>query len=204
MTLYALKPQFQHLLKPLVRALADARVTANQITLAAAIGSAAVAMIVIWAAEMRWVFLLLPVWLLLRMGFNVIDGMLAREYRQQSRLGVYLNEICDVVSDAVLYAPIAMIEPFGLLGIALVIFLAALAEFAGVLGQTIGASRRYDGPLGKSDRALVFGVLGFWIGIGAPLPGWLGWIVPTVAVLLVVTVINRVRAGLREVAAKTC
>ena len=48
----------------------------------------------------------------------------------------------------------------------------------------VGASRRYDGPLGKSDRALVFGTLGFWIGIRAPLPAWLGAIVPVVAALL--------------------
>jgi CDP-diacylglycerol--glycerol-3-phosphate 3-phosphatidyltransferase len=82
------------------------------------------------------------------------------------------------------------------------IFLAALTEFAGVLGPTVGSSRRYDGPLGKSDRALVFGALGLWIGIGGPLPSWIGWIVPMIVVLLVLTVANRVYAGLREVAAK--
>jgi len=202
MTLYALKPQFQDLLKPLVRGLSDTRITANQVTLAAAVGSAIIAMIIIAAAEKRWIFLLLPVWFILRMGLNAIDGMLARDHRQESRLGAYLNEICDVVSDAVLVAPIAMVEPFGVLGIALLIFLAALTEFAGVLGQTVGSSRRYDGPLGKGDRALVFGALGLWIGIGAPLPTWFGWIVPVIAMLLVVTVVNRVRAGLREVAAK--
>src|SRR5262249_32184650 len=202
MTLYALKPQFQHLLKPLVRGLSDTRITANQVTLAAAIGSAIVAMIIIAAAEARWVFLLLPVWLILRMGLNAIDGMLAREHRQESRLGSYLNEICDVVSDAMLIAPIAMVEPFGVLGVALLIFLAALTEFAGVLGQAVGFSRRYDGPLGKSDRALVFGALGLWIGIGGPLPNWLGWIVPMIALLLVITVVNRVYAGLREAAVK--
>jgi len=48
----------------------------------------------------------------------------------------------------------------------------------------------------------VFGALGLWIGIGAPLPGWFGWIVPMIALLLVLTVVNRVYAGLREVAAK--
>jgi phosphatidylglycerophosphate synthase len=202
MTLYALKPQFQNLLKPLVRELSDTRITANQVTLAAAIGSAIVAMIIIAAAETRWAFLLLPVWLIVRMGLNAIDGMMAREYRQESRLGAYLNEICDVVSDAMLVAPFAMVEPFGVSGVALLIFLAALTEFAGVLGQTVGSSRRYDGPLGKSDRALVFGALGLWIGIGVPLPGWLGWIVPIIAALLVVTVVNRVSAGLREVASK--
>ncbi|SRR6266545_2466891 len=198
MTLYALKPRFQGLLRPLVARLAAAGVTANQVTVAAAAGSVGVALIVIICAEHRAVFLLLPLWLFVRMGLNAIDGMLAREFGQQSRLGAYLNELCDVVSDAALYAPFAMVEPFGPLGIAAVIFLSALTEFAGVLGPTVGASRGYDGPLGKSDRALVFGALGFWVGIGAPLPAWLGWLMTLISLLLVITIINRVRNGLAE------
>ena len=39
-------------------------------------------------------------------------------------------------------------------------------------GPTVGASRRYDGPLGKSDRAFVFGALGLWVALGGPLPAW--------------------------------
>ncbi|MET0923796.1 MAG: CDP-alcohol phosphatidyltransferase family protein [Xanthobacteraceae bacterium] len=198
MTLYALKPRFQGLLRPLVARLASAGVTANQVTVAAALGSVGVAAIVIVYADQRSVFLLLPLWLFLRMGLNAIDGMLAREFAQKSRLGAYLNEICDVVSDAALYAPFAVIAPFGVLGVGTVIFLSALSELAGVLGQTVGASRRYDGPMGKSDRALVFGALGFWVGIGAPLPAWLGWLMALISLLLVITIINRVRSGLAE------
>jgi phosphatidylglycerophosphate synthase len=132
------------------------------------------------------------------MGLNAIDGMLAREFGQQSRLGAYLNEICDVMSDAALYAPFAVVAPFDVLGIAVVIFLAALTEFAGVLGAMVGASRRYDGPMGKSDRALVFGALGLWIGVGAPMPHWLGWLPALLSLLLVMTMVNRVRGGLAE------
>lgn len=199
MTLYALKPRFQDLLRPVVARLAAAGVTANQVTVGAALGSVGIALIVIWAAEQRVVFLLLPLWLFVRMGLNAVDGMLAREFGQKSRLGAYLNEICDVVSDAALYAPFALVEPFGVIGIAAVIFLSVLSEFAGVLGQSVGASRRYDGPMGKSDRALAFGALGFWIAIGAPLPQWFAWLLALMSVLLVITIVNRVRAGLAEV-----
>jgi CDP-diacylglycerol--glycerol-3-phosphate 3-phosphatidyltransferase len=79
-----------------------------------------------------------------------------------------------------------------------VILLSTLAEFAGVLGPTVGASRRYDGPLGKSDRALVFGALGIWIALGGALPGWLFWLMPLLGLFLLVTTANRVRAGLAE------
>ena len=46
------------------------------------------------------------------MAFNAIDGMLAREFGQKSRLGAYLNELTDVVSDAALYLPFAWLPPF--------------------------------------------------------------------------------------------
>ena len=197
-TLYSLKPRFQALLRPLAGTLVRAGITANQVTLAAALGSIVVGVIIALCAPARWPFLLLPIWLFLRMALNALDGMLAREFGQKSALGAYLNEICDVVSDAALYLPVAVIAPFTLPMAALVVFLAALSEFAGVLGVMVGASRRYDGPMGKSDRALVFGALGLWIGIGGALPPWLAWLLPLVAALIALNIVNRVRRGLAE------
>lgn len=197
-TLYALKPRFQGLLRPLVAKLAAAGITANMVTLAAAFGSVAIGAIVIALLPWHWPFVFLPLWLFVRMALNAIDGMLARDFGQKSSLGAYLNEICDVVSDAALYAPFAWLSPFGALTTAIVILLAALTEFAGVLGPTVGATRRYDGPLGKSDRAFVFGALGLWVGVGGALPAWTYWIMVAVAVLLALTVANRVRRGLAE------
>jgi CDP-diacylglycerol--glycerol-3-phosphate 3-phosphatidyltransferase len=133
-----------------------------------------------------------------RMALNAVDGMLAREFHQRSSLGAYLNELCDVVSDAALYAPFAWLAPFSPGWVAAVIVLAGLSEFAGVLGTTIGASRRYDGPMGKSDRAFVFGALGLWTALTPALPGWTEWLMPLLAVSLVLTITNRVRAGLAE------
>jgi len=201
-TLYALKPRFQALLRPLVRRLAAAGITANQVTVAAAGGSVLVGILVAVCAGRHGLFLLLPFWLFVRMALNAVDGMLAREFGQQSRLGAYLNELCDVVSDAALLLPFAMLPVFGPLVVGIVAVLAAVSELAGVMGQTIGASRRYDGPFGKSDRAFVFGALATWIGVGAPLPGWLYWLMPVAAVALAVTTINRVRAGLAEAASR--
>jgi CDP-diacylglycerol--glycerol-3-phosphate 3-phosphatidyltransferase len=198
MSIYALKPRFQAALRPLVRSLADMGVTANQVTVAATLGSMAVGALLAWRANLYVLFLLLPVWLFLRMALNAIDGMLAREHGQKSKLGAYLNELGDVVSDAALYAPFALVPPFAPVWVGAVVVLSAFTELAGVLGQTVEASRRYDGPLGKSDRAVVFGALGFCIGIGGPLPYWLGWLMPLLAVLLVVTIVNRARAGLAE------
>ncbi|HTP98639.1 MAG TPA: CDP-alcohol phosphatidyltransferase family protein [Casimicrobiaceae bacterium] len=197
-TIYALKPKFQSLLRPLTTALARAGATANQVTLAACIVSVAVGAFVAWQAPARWPFLLVPVWMFLRMGFNAIDGMLAREFGQKSRLGAYLNELTDVVSDAALYFPFAQVSPLSPFWTGLVIVLAVISEFAGALGATVGASRRYDGPMGKSDRAFMFGAMGLWIGMTDSLPEWAAYVMPLIAAMLALTIVNRVSRGLAE------
>jgi CDP-diacylglycerol--glycerol-3-phosphate 3-phosphatidyltransferase len=199
-SVYGLKPRFQGLLRPAVDRLAAAAVTANQVTVTAAVGSLAVGMAAAFWAGRRPIFLLVAVWFLVRMGLNAVDGMLAREHDQKSRLGAYLNELGDVVSDAALYAPFALVPPFGPAWVGVVVVLAIATEFAGALGPMIGASRHYEGPLGKSDRAVVFGVLALWIGVGGPLPGWLALLLPALAGLALATAANRVRAGLAEAA----
>jgi CDP-diacylglycerol--glycerol-3-phosphate 3-phosphatidyltransferase len=198
MSIYALKPRFQSLLRPLTASLARAGVTANQVTIAACVVSVALGAFVAWRAPARWPFLLVPLWMFLRMAFNAIDGMLAREFGQKSKLGAYLNELTDVVSDSCLYLPFALIAPFSPLWVGVVIVLAVVSELAGVLGLMVGASRRYDGPMGKSDRAFVFGALGLWIGLTAALPAWVAYVMPIVALALAATVVNRVRRGLEE------
>jgi len=124
--------------------------------------------------------------------------MLAREFGQQSRLGAYLNELTDVIADSALFLPFALIPGVNLLLILLVTLGAIFSEYAGVLGPMVGASRRYDGPMGKSDRALVFGVIGAGVAVGWFAPLWINIILALVAALLVYTVINRVRRGLAE------
>jgi CDP-diacylglycerol--glycerol-3-phosphate 3-phosphatidyltransferase len=198
MTVYTLKPRFQNLLRPVVAPLPRIGITANMVTVVAALGSVLIGGVAARFAESRRVFLIIPVWLLVRMALNAIDGMLAREFHQKSVLGGYLNEIGDIVSDAALYAPFALVAPFGWPGIGLVIVLSIITEFAGAIGPTLGASRRYDGPMGKSDRAVVFGALGLWVGLRAPMPAWLGWAAPMLSALLVLTVVNRVRSGIGE------
>ena len=201
-SIYDLKPAFQNLLRPLVRGLAHAGVTANQVTLAAMALSFVTGAVIALNPTQTGSLLLLPLVMFLRMALNAIDGMLAREHNQKSRLGAVLNELCDVLSDAALYLPLALVAGFGgKYGAALIVvivLLATVSEMTGVLMQTLGASRRYDGPMGKSDRAFIVGALGLAIGLGVPTGLWLTGVLVAVAVLLVFTIINRARRGLAE------
>ena len=200
MSLYALKPRFQALLRPTARALHGLGLSANQAT----VGTCAASLLLgcglalaAHAGQLRW-FLLLPLWLLLRIALNAIDGMLAREFGQISTLGAYLNELSDLLSDAALYLPFAFLPEAGSALTFLVIFLANVSEMAGVLGAVTGQRRRNDGPMGKSDRALVFGLLGLFLGAGVAPGVWLSAVMALVALLLLLTIANRVRQGIAE------
>jgi len=198
-SIYSLKPRFQAILRPLARALASAGVRANHVTLLACALSIVTGVLVCAHIENRRWLLVLPVFLFVRMAMNALDGMLAREFGQKSDLGAYLNELTDVISDAFLYLPFAYLAEFSALWIGAVIWLAALSEMTGAVAVMTGASRRYDGPMGKSDRAFAFGALALILGlVNVALPG-VGWVVPKLTALaLAATVVNRVRSGLAE------
>lgn len=198
MTIYDLKPAFQNLLRPTCRRLAHAGVTANQVTVAALIISLVVGGAFALNPTSPWAAFLIPVWLFLRMALNAIDGMLAREHGMQSELGGILNELSDVAADAALYLPFALVPGISAPLIVGIVILSILTEMAGVVAVQIGASRRYDGPMGKSDRAFVFGLLALLIGLGLKLQPWANAALGIVAVLTVLTVFNRSSKALRE------
>jgi CDP-diacylglycerol--glycerol-3-phosphate 3-phosphatidyltransferase len=129
-------------------------------------------------------------------GFGSTALMLAREFGQRSTLGAYLNELCDQVADAALYLPFAFLPQLGGALPVLVVVLAHLAEMAGVLAVASTGERRNDGPMGKSDRAFVFSLLGLLLGFGVTPGAWLAWVLVVVALLLLLTVVNRIRRGL--------
>lgn len=201
-SVYDLKPRFQSLLRPIVHALARGGVTANQVTIAALVLSLATGgAVAIWPEE-RWPLLILPAVLFARMALNAIDGMLAREHGMKSALGAILNELGDVVADAGMYLPLALVPGFDARLVVAIVLLAVMSEMTGVVGVQIGASRRYDGPSGKSDRAFVFGLVALLLGLGVPASWWVKALLAMIVVLLMVTIFNRARAALREVSGK--
>jgi CDP-diacylglycerol--glycerol-3-phosphate 3-phosphatidyltransferase len=192
-TIYDLKPRFQALLRPVVSACARSGITANQVTLAALFLSLAHGA---WLALMpasRWPFLLLPVTLFLRMALNAVDGMLAREHNMKSAAGAVLNELADVISDAALYLPFALVAGVNAPLVVLAVVLGIVGEMAGALGPMLGVERRYDGPFGKSDRAFAFGFLAFLIGLGLTPGTWTTIYLAVLLGLAALTVLNRAR-----------
>jgi CDP-diacylglycerol--glycerol-3-phosphate 3-phosphatidyltransferase len=190
-TIYDLKPQFQNLLRPLAANLAKRGLTANDVTLGALLLSAAHGAWLALAPGSRWPLVLLPVTLFLRMAFNAIDGMMAKEHGQSSAKGAMLNELSDVIADAALYLPFALIPGLNAPLVVVVVVAGIVAEMAGALGPMIGAPRGYAGPFGKSDRAFAFGLLAVLIGAGLAPGLWSTLYLAALLVLSALTVRNR-------------
>ncbi len=198
-SIYDLKPKFQDLLRPIVKKLADRGISANHITVLAIIISVISGGFILLFPESDWPLLFIPIVLFIRMALNAVDGMLAREHDMKSSLGAILNELGDVLSDVALYLPLAVIANINTSLIVLVVIFSIISEMTGVIAIQIGAQRRYDGPMGKSDRAFLFGVITLVLGLGFnPLP-WLSYVLTLMLVLLCLTIYNRARKALEEI-----
>lgn len=198
-TIYNLKSKFQNLLRPLNSRLVKYGFTANNVTIAALLLSALAGFIIVLFPNEKWPLLSIPAVLFVRMALNAIDGMLAREHNMKSSLGAVLNELGDVISDTLIYLPFAFLPSVSPHLIVIIVILAIISEMTGVIGIQIGASRRYDGPMGKSDRAFVFGLLAFILGLGIDLGGAIinGYLI-IVSLLLMLTIFNRAKNALKE------
>ncbi len=185
MSIYNLKSQFQNLLRPISDGLVKQGYTANQVTVSAIVLSGVTAYIVAYPADSlqdeKKRYYILPVSLFIRMAMNAIDGMMAKEHGQASQLGAVLNETGDMVSDSMLIASLypSLNKDLNLFphannsGRPLLLYhnhaimaLSLTTEITAITSQLLTNERANHGPLGKSDRAFVMGLLGVSVGSG--------------------------------------
>jgi phosphatidylglycerophosphate synthase len=155
-TVYDLKPKFQAILQPIADYLADRGITPNQVTIAALVLSIAEGALILLYPHSSVPLILLPFVLFVRMALNAIDGMIARQRNLQTTFGRQLNEYGDIVSDLALYAPFIFVlqSTFAILFLLTFLVGLTLSELIGIKAEDTTGVRRYDGPLGKSDRAI--------------------------------------------------
>lgn len=186
------KPRFQNVLRPLTNVLAGIGITANHVTVLALLGSFLTSTALLGFHEHTAIFCFLPVWLFLRMGFSTIDGLLAIEHHQKSRLGGILNEGGDILSDLALSAPFIIMFSENQNMIFILMALAIISELTGIAGEWFGGVRCQFGPFGKTDRAIAFSVISLWLSIFGSLPQETNYILIAFFWLHILTISNRV------------
>jgi len=197
-SVYKLKPKFQQLLTPILLFLNQKKVTANQITVSSVLLSIIIGILFWNADDAKWLFLSLPIGLLLRMALNALDGMMARKFNQTSKLGEVLNEVGDIASDVVIFFPLLKFQQESLYLIIIFIVLSIINEFVGLMGKVVGKERRYDGPMGKSDRALILGLYGLITFFGVNISDYSKYIFGILIVLLLISTYTRLKRSLNE------
>lgn len=197
-TTYDLKPAFQRALLPMMGRLRQAGVTPNALTWMAIALSGGLGYAFVLGLEQRAWFFVVTAGLLLRMALNALDGMMARQFDMTSKAGAVMNELGDIVSDALVMWPLALLPEVHVGWVAALLWMSAVNECAGVLGAAVGEERRYEGPMGKSDRTLVWGVFCLLLGAGVPVEGHVQTGLYVVLAGLCWSTFRRIRGTLNE------
>ncbi|CAM3839279.1 CDP-alcohol phosphatidyltransferase family protein [Sphingobacterium prati] len=195
-SVYKLKPKFQQLLMPILTFLHRRKITANQITIGSVVLSLLIAVMFWYADRMPILFLALPIGLFMRMAFNALDGMMARLFNQMSKKGEVLNEVGDILSDVVIFFPLLKFHSESLYLVVGFIVLSVINEFCGLIGKVVANDRRYDGPMGKSDRALLLGLYGILSLLHISITAISVYLFAVLCLLLVLSSITRLRKAL--------
>jgi len=195
MTIYDLKPKFQALLRPTVKMLADKGITPNQVTMFAMVLSILVGATIALTHGAKWILLFVPLFMFLRMALNAIDGLLAKEHDMKTKRGAMFNEMSDVIADVALFLPFAFIAGVNPIFVVLFAVVGVFNEMAGVVAQTLNGERRYDGPMGKSDRVFVVGFIALLLGLGVTAGLWVDVLFGMATLLAILSTYNRAMRG---------
>ena len=202
-SVYQLKSKFSDILRPLVNFMVKIGITANMVTISAFILSIAVGVFIyFYAPKCACAYWALPVALFIRMALNNIDGVIAREHNQKSNIGAIYNELGDILSDIVIYVPLLIVCGCSFKLIFMFTILTIISETVGIMGVQIGASRHYDGPMGKSDRAFWMSILAIVL-VFVQIPHkYITIFTGIVSLLLIYTSYNRIAGALKEAETK--
>jgi CDP-diacylglycerol--glycerol-3-phosphate 3-phosphatidyltransferase len=202
--LYKQKGNFQKL----IRWMAGSWMTANMATAAGCL------LIILVSAsfylgltfeQANFLLILTPVFLVLRMAMNALDGMLSREQETGSVAGEIWNEALDILGDTICYGSLYFVPQGPRASIIVFIILAWAAEFFGVLGKSMpDGIRRHETFLGgKPDRAIWMGLLAIILYI---YPGFLAWAwiyISLISIFVGLTSLIRIRKTILDAQGKT-
>jgi CDP-diacylglycerol---glycerol-3-phosphate 3-phosphatidyltransferase len=195
-SLYAVKPRFGRALDRLAAGLVARRVPADALTaLGLACAALGGALLALEGARPSPAILLVPPLLFARIACNALDGMVARRAGTARPLGAVLNETGDRLADLCLFGGLVLGGALPPVPAGALLPLLLFVSFLGIVGQAAGGARRYEGPLGKADRALLLGgycALAPWL---PPAGAVLGW---SLIAGLALTAMNRLIALARD------
>ena len=155
MTLDQFRPHVKVYFDPLVRFAIRCRITPNILTIAALVASAVAGV---------FFYFRLEIWAVLAVALNAfcdaMDGAVAREMKNQSLRGDFLDHAVDRYADIFIitgiFASGLVPWPIGVLALTGVL----MSSYLGTQAQAVGVGRVYGGVLGRADRLVLIMVVG--------------------------------------------
>lgn len=142
------------------------------------------------------------IFILLRLLANMLDGMVAIESGKTSMLGEIFNEVPDRISDVVIFIAAGYaLNSSEWLGYVAAI-LALLVAYIRALGNHMGVTKLFQGPMAKSHRMFVLAAVCLYYGIFSrvfPIPSLLYWTLVMIVLGSLVTFIRRLARIVSEV-----
>jgi phosphatidylglycerophosphate synthase len=133
--------------------LASTAISANQISVLSVVFAAAGAGALLVGSG-PWSLVVCAVCIQLRLGCNLLDGMVALEGGKRSPVGVLYNEIPDRIADSLFIVAAGYSVHWPWLGWCGAL-LAALTAYIRVLGGSLGLAQDFRGPMAKPHRMAV-------------------------------------------------
>ena len=200
--MFDIKSRIRTQLRPMVAKLRERGVTPTQLDwttlgLCALVG-ALIAVLPAVLPHTTQPLLILPAALLLRLGLDALADLLAEEHSPRTPRDTLLSEVIAAGCDLLLYLPLALLPGIPSALVVILVVLGLCTEVTGLAALRIGASRRRDGPMGKPDRAIVFGLIGLILALDSTASSWLGWLLLPASAMALATIVNRMRAALGE------
>lgn len=197
-SVYNLKKRFQNLLMPLCEKMNSLGITPNQITIGTMIGSIIFSLLFYKFSEYRILFLIVPLFFLKRMALNALDGMIANRFNKKTNLGIFINEIGDIVADTVFFFCFFSVLNINMVLSMLFIFLGILSEYTGITAMQVDGKRHFEGPMGKSDRAFFISLLSIFIFFRLD-NKYIEYFIILGIGLLFLTIYNRIKSSLKNI-----
>ncbi len=197
-SIYKLKPKFQKLLIPLLKLLHNFGITPNFLTVFTIVFSFFIGYLLFLGIDNKIYLLFVSLGLLIRMMLNALDGMMATTYNLKSKKGEVLNEIGDILSDLAIYFPFIYFNSLSIELIIIFISLSVINEFCGLLAKSISGIRRYDGPMGKSDRAFFVGIICIVLYFTNTILVYLNYIFLFAIILMIISSFLRLTKSLKD------
>ncbi len=147
-------------------------------------------------SSLHWPILLICIIVAVRIICSHFALLLICEHRMTSNLNIFMSELHNAGSDALLLLPFAFIDGISGPLVVCIVILGILCQMAAIIAVPMIQARRHDGPIHVEDRLLVFGGIALLVGFGMPAFIWANIILLVLFVLQFATLVIRIRKAL--------